>query len=121
MTDKPSPITVGLAQKSDADNLSTLFDHNVTRGALKNLVTDKPSPITVGLLQLEALAQQTPAANVTTTAAQQTPVANATSASFAQGVPVHVNPTLMKDEMGEESLGMTILVGPHNVTLAKKP
>ena len=36
-------------RKSDADNLSTLFDHNVTRGALKNLVTDKPSPITVGL------------------------------------------------------------------------
>merc|ERR1712057_74389 len=51
VTDKPSPITVGLAQKSDADNLSTLFDHNVTRGALKNLVTDKPSPITVGLAQ----------------------------------------------------------------------
>jgi hypothetical protein len=37
--------------RSDADNLSTLFDHNVTRGALKNLVTDKPSPITVGLAQ----------------------------------------------------------------------
>jgi hypothetical protein len=36
-------------KKSDADNLSTLFDHNVTRGALKNLITDKPSPITVGL------------------------------------------------------------------------
>jgi len=36
-------------KKSDADNLSTLFDHNVTRGALKNLVTDKPAPITVGL------------------------------------------------------------------------
>ena len=52
MTDKPAPITVGLAQKSDADNLSTLFDHNVTRGALKNLVTAKPAPITVGLAQL---------------------------------------------------------------------
>lgn len=41
-------------EKSDADNLSTLFDHNVTRGALKNLVTDKPSPITVGLAQVES-------------------------------------------------------------------
>ena len=38
-----------LAQKSDADNLSVLFDHNVTRGALKNLITDKPSPITMKL------------------------------------------------------------------------
>ena len=51
VTDKPSPITVKLAQKSDGDNLSVLFDHNVTRGALKNLVTDKPSPITVKLAQ----------------------------------------------------------------------
>lgn len=68
VTDKPSPITVALAQqpatnstpnaqallqleRSDADNLSVLFDHNVTRGALKNLVTDKPSPITVALAQ----------------------------------------------------------------------
>merc|ERR1712224_379498 len=62
VTDKPSPITVKLAQKpvsetlvqlekNDADNLSVLFDHNVTRGALKNLVTDKPSPITVKLAQ----------------------------------------------------------------------
>jgi hypothetical protein len=31
--------------------LSTLFDHNVTRGALKNLITDKPSPITTSLAQ----------------------------------------------------------------------
>ena len=51
MTDKPAPITTALAQKSDADNLSTLFDANVTRGALKNLVTDKPAPITTSLAQ----------------------------------------------------------------------
>jgi len=37
-----------------------LFDHNVTRGALKNLVTDKPSPITV------ALAQRSDADNLST-------------------------------------------------------
>jgi hypothetical protein len=51
ITDKPSPITVPLklAQKSDGDILSALFDQNVTRGALKNLITDKPSPITVPL------------------------------------------------------------------------
>ena len=103
VTDKPSPITVGLAQKSDADNLSTLFDHNVTRGALKNLVTDKPSPITVGLLQLEALAQQTPAANTTVLVA---------------GVPVHVNPVIAKDEMGDAPLDMKIVVGKDNITLA---
>jgi hypothetical protein len=56
VTDKPAPITVALAQKSDGDNVSTLFDSNVTRGNLKNLVTDKPAPITV------ALAQKTPVA-----------------------------------------------------------
>ena len=53
VTDKPAPITVALAQKADSDNVSTLFDSNVTRGNLKNLVTDKPAPITVALLQLE--------------------------------------------------------------------
>jgi len=37
--------------KSDGDNVSTLFDSNVTRGNLKNLVTDKPAPITVALAQ----------------------------------------------------------------------
>jgi len=39
------------SKKGDADNLSYLFDTNVTRGALKNLVTDKPAPITVKLAQ----------------------------------------------------------------------
>ena len=60
VTDKPAPITntnlinkpIGLAQakgKAKSDDgaiLSSMFDHNVTRGALKNLVTDKPAPIT---------------------------------------------------------------------------
>jgi hypothetical protein len=49
VTDKPAPITVALAQKSDADGLFKLMDANVTRGNLKNLVTDKPAPITVAL------------------------------------------------------------------------
>ena len=53
--DKSVPLTSQLVQinemKTDADNLSTLFDKNVTRGALKNLVTDRPSPITVKLAQ----------------------------------------------------------------------
>jgi len=53
VTDKPAPITTKLAQKSDADNLSSLFDANVTRGALKNLVTDRPAPITLKLAQVE--------------------------------------------------------------------
>ena len=51
MTDRPAPITIKLAQKSDDDNLSVLFDKNVTRGALKNLVTDRPAPITIKLAQ----------------------------------------------------------------------
>ena len=49
VTDKPSPITIRLAQKSDSDGLFALLGNNVTRGALKNLVTDKPSPITLKL------------------------------------------------------------------------
>ena len=53
LVDRTTPITetafVKLAQKSDADNMSVLFDENVTRGHLKNLVTDKPAPITVKL------------------------------------------------------------------------
>jgi hypothetical protein len=36
VTDKPAPITVALAQKSDADGLFKLMDANVTRGNLKN-------------------------------------------------------------------------------------
>jgi len=44
-------LVASVAAKSDGDNLSILFDSNVTRGALKNLVTDKPAPITVKLAQ----------------------------------------------------------------------
>jgi len=51
VTDKPSPITVALAQKSDKDGMFAFGGENVTRGNLKNLVTDKPSPITVALAQ----------------------------------------------------------------------
>merc|ERR1711965_691500 len=95
VTDKPSPITVGLAQKSNADGLFKLMDANVTRGNLKNLVTDKPSPITVGLAQTSDVA-------------------------LAQGVPVHVNPVIARDTMGDAKLDMKILVGPDDVELKKK-
>lgn len=50
VTDKPSPITVKLAQtKKDSDAVFSLMDSNVSKGALKALVTDKPAPITVKL------------------------------------------------------------------------
>jgi len=50
ITDKPSPITVKLAQMwGDKDNVFKLMDSNVTKGQMKNLITDKPSPITVKL------------------------------------------------------------------------
>ena len=51
ITDKPSPITVKLADKKDSDGAFALLGNNVTFGALKNLITDKPSPITVKLAQ----------------------------------------------------------------------
>jgi len=89
VTDKPAPITVALAQKSDADGLFKLMDANVTRGNLKNLVTDKPAPITVALAQTE-------------------------------GVPVLVNPVIVKDTMADAKIGMEILVGPDELELTKK-
>ena len=104
VTDKPSPITVGLAQRSDADNLSTLFDHNVTRGALKNLVTDKPSPITVGLAQVKA---------------SQMTKALLKVEKFSQGVPVHVNPTLLPNEMHNATLDLNMTVGHDEIVLKK--
>jgi hypothetical protein len=52
-TDSSKPVAHGvkLAQKSDADILSSLLGENITRSALKNLVTDKPAPITMKLAQ----------------------------------------------------------------------
>ena len=41
-----TPIKLAQTQGPDDAILSTLFDHNVTRGALKNLVVDMPAPIT---------------------------------------------------------------------------
>jgi len=102
ITDKPSPITVSLAQKkpvvknliqlekSDADGLFKLMDANVTRGNLKNLVTDKPSPITVGLAQ-------------------------------TNGVPVHVNPEsiLLTNSMGGVPMLGPVKVGIDDINLVQ--
>jgi hypothetical protein len=55
VTDKPAPLTVALAQKSDSDGLFKLMDANVTRGALKNLLTDKPAALTVALAQSKGI------------------------------------------------------------------
>jgi len=54
ITDRPSPITVKLAQqkgKKDSDAVFSLMDNNVSKGAMKNLITDRPSPITLKLAQ----------------------------------------------------------------------
>jgi hypothetical protein len=37
-----------------------------------------------------------------------------------KGVPVHVNPTLMKDSMADADLGMDMRVGPDEVHVPKK-
>merc|ERR1712166_1360177 len=88
-----------LAQKSDSDNVSTLFDSNVTRGNLKNLITDKPAPITVALAQKASLALMQ---------------------VEKKGVPIIVNPVIMKNTEGETDLGLKMLVGPDEVSVAKK-
>jgi hypothetical protein len=46
LINKPLGLAQGKAKGDDGAILSSMFDHNVTRGALKNLVTDKPAPIT---------------------------------------------------------------------------
>ena len=85
------------------------MDNNVTIAHLKNLVIDKPAPITTKLAQIEKDDKMKNLVNVT---------ANATS--LAQGVPVHVNPVIMKDTMGDAKLDLHILVGPDEVELKKK-
>lgn len=90
VTDRPSPITVKLAQKSDKDSVFKLMDANVTRGQMKNLLTDRPSPITVKLAQ-------------------------------KKGVPVYVDPILMRPTGAEEEkLGLDLKVGPDEITVQKK-
>jgi hypothetical protein len=63
IVDKPSPITVALAQKSDKDGMFAFGGENVTRGNLKNLIVDKPSPITVALAQISGNATAAPQFN----------------------------------------------------------
>merc|ERR1712046_352666 len=83
--DKPAPITTKLAQVKGND--FALMDNNVTIAHLKNLVIDKPAPITTKLAQIEKDDKMKNLVNSTQ--------------SLAQGVPVHVNPVLMKDAMGD--------------------
>jgi hypothetical protein len=39
---------------------------------------------------------------------------------LAQGVPVHVNPVVAKDTMGDATLDLKMLIGPDEVSLPKK-
>jgi len=78
---------------------------NVTRGELKNLVTDKPSPITTKLAQTMVNMEKDSVTD---------------KQSLAQGVPVHVNPVIMRDTMGDAKLDMDIKVGPDELSLQKK-
>ena len=139
VTDKPAPITVALAQttpvvatpvaakagalvqtKAKGDNGSavfTLMDQNVTKGQMVNLITDKPSPITVALMQKQraaALAQQGASKAGVFNLAQQLQKVE------KKGVPVIVNPVIMKNTEGETDLGLKMLVGPDEVSVAKK-
>merc|ERR1712159_912230 len=104
VTDKPAPITTKLAQtkgKKDSDGAFALMENNVSKGALKNLITDKPAPITTKLAQIE---KEDKMKNLVTD-----------KQALAQGVPVHVNPTVMRDTMGDATLDLKILVGPDEV------
>merc|ERR1719454_2355855 len=92
------------------------MDQNVTKGQMVNLVTDKPSPITIALMQKQKAAAL----------AQQQSKKDDKSAVFAlnqldkKGVPVLVNPVIMKNTEAETDLGLKMLVGPDEVSVAKK-
>jgi hypothetical protein len=77
------------------------MDQNVTKGQMKNLLTDKPTPITVAL-------------------GQKKPVVANLLAMEKKGVPIIVNPVIMKNTEGETDLGLKMLVGPDEVSVAKK-
>jgi len=122
VTDKPAPITVKLAQIEKEDKM-------------KNLVTDKQSlaqgvPVFVNpvvakdtmgdaSLDMKILVGPDEVALPKKKAAQM-----GSNQVLGQqdktGVPVHVNPTLMKDTMGEADLGMNMRVGPDEVHVDKK-
>ena len=70
-------------------------------GNMKNLITDKPSPITVAL-------------------GQKKPAAKSLVAIEKKGVPIIVNPVIMKNTEGETDLGLKMLIGPDEVSVAKK-
>jgi len=93
-----------LAQKSDADNLSSLLGENITRGALKNLVTDKPAPITVKLAQksdadnLSSLLGENITRGALKNLVTDKPAPITVKLAQTNGAPVLVNPESMLQE-----------------------
>lgn len=79
--------------KDDKEVDCNLNGENVTIGALKNLVTDRPAPITKPLSAVQ---------------------------KNANGVPVLVNPVIATNTMGDANLKMDMLIGPDEVSIAKK-
>merc|ERR1711990_774179 len=124
VTDKPAPITTKLGQIEKADQM-------------KNLVTGKQAlaqgvPITVNpvtavdtmgsanldmkiLVGPDEVSLPKKKAAAAAAAAQQV-----LGQKDAKGVPVHVNPTLMSNSMGDADLGMNMRVGPDEVHVEKK-
>lgn len=127
MTDRPSPITVKLAQKSDKDSVFKLMDANVTRGQMKNLVTDRPSPITVKLAQKSDKDSVFKLMDANVTRGQMknlvTDRPSPITVKLAQkkGVPVFVDPILMRPTGAEsEKMGLELKVGPDEISVQKK-
>merc|ERR1711988_1164661 len=122
VTDKPAPITTKLAQMEKEDKM-------------KNLVTDKQAlaqgvpiyvnPVTAKDTMGDANLDMKILVGPDEVALPKKKAAEVKSKQVlgqkdAKGVPVHVNPTLMKDGMAEADLGMDMRVGPDEVHVAKK-
>jgi hypothetical protein len=111
--------------------VGALNGQNITKESLKNLVKDTEVPITQELVQLDAEISgdkdnvfKLMDANVTKGQMKNLitdkPSPITTKLAQVAGIPVGVNPTLMKDTMHDAVLGLKIEVGPDEIKLAKK-
>ena len=110
--------------------MSVLFDENVTRGHLKNLVTDKPAPITTKLAQksdadnLSVLFDENVTRGHLKNLVTDKPAPITTKLAQISGVPVYVNPESMvaSNTMANARLGISdMIIGPdEHINLFKK-
>ena len=101
------------AQKKSEQEIAMLAHKNVTANATMNVTSN---------VNISGNATTWPQNWTQNFAAQKNTTLNVSSnaTKLAQGVPVHVNPVVLKDTLGEAKLDMKMLIGPDEVELKKK-